>query len=123
MYAVYYAEGNDEDRLSNLGYFNSFDDAVIFALSDYISNTYKNKFDVEHFLTYSKKNKIKFFKDAAFIYIVKIKDNSSYLKFDFNLINKITNYKIINNLIITNLGIFKASKKEIEKFEKLIIFK
>lgn len=122
MYIVYYAESNRQNRSSILGYFKEFDDAVLYGLDFYITNC-DDYLDIKEFLSNSKEDKINLLKQYCFVYIEEIKDNSGLLKVDFNLINNIDSYEIVNNLIVTNIGIFKASEEEIEKFEKLILFK
>lgn len=50
---------------------------------------------------------------------IEVKNN----KFDFDKIKEIENYKIYENLLITDKGSYIINEEELEKFNKLIIFK
>lgn len=128
MYYVY-----DNAVSNSIGIFDSFEDAICFAINYCLKRkSFNLKFFSELF-----KNTI-YTKNRNFLYeIANYLELNNHIhisniiiktpeipKFDFNRIPEISNYLILNkNMFISNIGSFLLSQEEIEKIEKLLIFK
>lgn len=128
MYYVY------ESAVSNsIGTFDSFEDAVCFAINYCLK---RKKFNLKFFSelfknTINTKNRNLLYEIANYLEL----NNYIYInniiiepiempKFDLNKIPEISNYLILNkNMFISNIGSFIMSQEEIEKIERLLIFK
>lgn len=124
MYYIY------EDTISNsIGSFDSFEDAMCFA----INYCLEQDFDMEYFFEKYSNNKDinplhsirNYLEYTHNVYIRDITIETTEMpKFDLNRIPEISNYLILNkNMFISNIGSFILSQEEIEKIEKLLIFK
>lgn len=117
----YYLFNNDTDCNDShlLGVYKSYKDAVLGFLDyfseliiDFMKEDDSNiDFDIDYFL------------DCYGCYIEEVKESKTKNEFDFNLISKIEKYFFYKNILICNLGHFELTKKQIKKFNTLIILK
>lgn len=116
MYKVEIRTTSKFEKDKFIGCYETHDQALAVAIDCLLADR-----DIFHKCINTTKNELLDLCNMCGIRIVK--QDYLYENFDFNNIKEVTEYSIVENLLITNIGVYVMSVEELEKFQKLIIFK
>lgn len=117
----YYLVINSNSNSPIYGLYLNYEDAVKEAINIFIDLNFGNCND-DFFKLKSFNEILKYIQTEHIQILVKIIEDNGF-DFNFDNVLQINQYNYVNNLLITDIGVFKISKEDFEKFEKMFIFK